>query len=511
VTNGFAELGLGSAVTDAARAAGWDEPTPLQHAAASVLRRGGNVVLNASAGAGVTGAYAMPLLDRIDGGDVARANPSMLVLVPTQERAAQIADALASLAGATGIAVRSVGSGWRVSGAHVVVTTPQRALEGVQTSELKLDTVAMLVITDLDRIFALDAAAAVETLVPLVPRDAQRVVSAGSLTPDVERFIEAHVRRALTVPPRPAAPPRVAESAETVGQIGYMVVDEAAKSETLARLLESVTESAVVRARTARRAESIAGELSRRGIIDGERDIHIVAFDAPASDAARVISADVPFSAEQLTAFHGGGGTVLVTPAEVDHLRRIAAAAQFALKHRRVREADSSGIDSFRRAIADALATEDIAAQLLVLEPLFEQHDPAEVAAALSALLRRRAPAPAATAAESASAGAPPAQQTGAGFTRLFISIGTRDNIRPGDLVGAITGEANIKGEQVGRIDIRDSFSVVEVASSVAERVIRALNGTTMRGRSLRVDFDRKEMGGAGRPARRSTGRGRGR
>jgi ATP-dependent RNA helicase DeaD len=49
-----------------------------------------------------------------------------------------------------------------------------------------------------------------------------------------------------------------------------------------------------------------------------------------------------------------------------------------------------------------------------------------------------------------------------------------------------------VKGEQVGRIDIRDSFSVVEVDASVADRVIRALNGTTMRGRSLRVDYDRK-------------------
>jgi ATP-dependent RNA helicase DeaD len=92
----------------------------------------------------------------------------------------------------------------------------------------------------------------------------------------------------------------------------------------------------------------------------------------------------------------------------------------------------------------------------------------------------------------------------------LFLSVGTRDNIRPGDLVGAITGEAHIKGDQVGRVDIRESFAVVEVASSVAERVIRALNGTTMRGRSLRVDFDRKNAGGSpgGREGRSPRGPG---
>jgi ATP-dependent RNA helicase DeaD len=142
------------------------------------------------------------------------------------------------------------------------------------------------------------------------------------------------------------------------------------------------------------------------------------------------------------------------------------------------------------------VAAEDLHAQLLVLEPLFERHSPAEVAAALSALLRRRAPAAAPPAASPA--GAPPKDAGATGFTRLFISIGARDTVRPADLVGAITGEAGVKGDQVGRVDIRDSFSVVEIASAVADRVIRALNGTTMRGRSLRVDYDRKSSGDAG-------------
>ena len=89
-------------------------------------------------------------------------------------------------------------------------------------------------------------------------------------------------------------------------------------------------------------------------------------------------------------------------------------------------------------------------------------------------------------------------------FVRLFIGIGQRDGVRPADIVGAVTGEARIAGEQIGRIEVRDTFTVVEVDSSVAERVIRALNGTTMRGRSLRVDFDRKTAAPPrrGRPAR---------
>jgi ATP-dependent RNA helicase DeaD len=80
--------------------------------------------------------------------------------------------------------------------------------------------------------------------------------------------------------------------------------------------------------------------------------------------------------------------------------------------------------------------------------------------------------------------------------------------VRPGDLVGAIAGEANIPGSRVGRIDIRDTFSVVEVHAEVAEQVVRAVNGTTLKGRSVRVDYDR---GGKQRPEGRSGGRAGGR
>ncbi|HEX9938557.1 MAG TPA: DbpA RNA binding domain-containing protein, partial [Longimicrobium sp.] len=88
------------------------------------------------------------------------------------------------------------------------------------------------------------------------------------------------------------------------------------------------------------------------------------------------------------------------------------------------------------------------------------------------------------------------AGQTDAGpapsaFTRLFISLGERDGVRASDLMGAIAGEADIPGAQVGKIDIRDTFSIVEVPADVAQKVIDSVNGTTLKGRSVRVDYDR--------------------
>ncbi|MGD2121663.1 MAG: DbpA RNA binding domain-containing protein, partial [Gemmatimonadota bacterium] len=70
--------------------------------------------------------------------------------------------------------------------------------------------------------------------------------------------------------------------------------------------------------------------------------------------------------------------------------------------------------------------------------------------------------------------------------------------VGPGDLLGAIAGEAGVEGSQVGKIEIRDNFSLVEVAPTVADKLIRHVNGTTIRGRAVRVDHDRG--GPKGRP-----------
>jgi len=73
----------------------------------------------------------------------------------------------------------------------------------------------------------------------------------------------------------------------------------------------------------------------------------------------------------------------------------------------------------------------------------------------------------------------------------VFIGAGNRDSVRVGDLVGAITGETGIAGAQIGKIEIRGSFSLVEIESQVVDQVIEKLNGTAIRGREVTVKHDR--------------------
>ena len=76
-------------------------------------------------------------------------------------------------------------------------------------------------------------------------------------------------------------------------------------------------------------------------------------------------------------------------------------------------------------------------------------------------------------------------------MTRVFIGAGRASGVRPQDLVGAITGESDLRGREIGSIEIADRFSLVEVPEPAVDTVIRALRGTTIKGRRATVRRER--------------------
>ena len=86
-----------------------------------------------------------------------------------------------------------------------------------------------------------------------------------------------------------------------------------------------------------------------------------------------------------------------------------------------------------------------------------------------------------------------PARKRGdsTGMTKIYIGVGRGDGVRPGDLVGAIANEAHINSREIGAINITDKFSLVEVAEQMADDVILALRGTTIRGKKVNARLDK--------------------
>lgn len=508
----FTDLGIRDELVEAAETLGFREPTPLQRAAIPVLRRGGNAVLSASSGAGVRAAYGLPLLDRLASEDARQdgAGPAALVVVATDHLMSRTAAALARLARGLPVRVRALGTDWGpVDEADVLVATASALLDAVNTSRIKLESLRVLVLDGATALFDLGGGEALETVAGIIPKDAQRVLTTAEENGIVRDFVERHVRRPLHIPARNAEEP--AAAVPTSSTMSYIVVGEARKSSALSRWIsaQDASELTIV-CRSDERATYVRDELEMRGLA-GEGAATVVGPDGELT--GRIVSYDVPFDGDELRRRHESGGIVLVEPGELPHLRRIAAEAALALRAQNVLGPSArDDVETFREMLRQAIREEDLSAQLLLLEPVLEEFSGAEVAAAASALLRRRsgseparapaAPSPqgAATAAATKK-GAPAGPAPQQAFVRLFISVGKRDDVRPGDLVGAITGEANVPGDQVGKIEIRDTFSIVEVATGVADRVIRSLNGSTLKSRSIRADYDRR--GSEVRPVRR--------
>ncbi|MBO0936038.1 DEAD/DEAH box helicase [Fibrella sp. HMF5335] len=84
-----------------------------------------------------------------------------------------------------------------------------------------------------------------------------------------------------------------------------------------------------------------------------------------------------------------------------------------------------------------------------------------------------------------------PVREREANMTRLSVSIGRKDYVRPGDLVGAIAGESGIPGSSIGSIDIFDSHTFVDVPNDVANRVVASMDGNNIKGRRVSVEIAR--------------------
>ncbi|HEX2189813.1 MAG TPA: DEAD/DEAH box helicase, partial [Longimicrobiaceae bacterium] len=397
----FEDFGLREPLLAALEDEDVETPTALQEATIPVLRREGNLVARAGAGSGKTLAYALGVLDRLqprepeaadeDGGEPAPRGARLLVLVPTAETAERTALSLVPYAAAVELGVTVAGGSWGTPPAlaEVLVGAPGDVLDAVRGSELKLDELEAVVLDGASEIQELGGWEATEMLLDHVPREAQRVVVSSVFTPEIDDLVDRRVKRALRYPAEPAVPEAGQPAPE--GNVGYALVAEGRKTDTLARLLAEPREGGappVLYCRTDERAAEVAEALTLRGFLvgetgDAEADVAVVTAGTTREELAaeaeggpgRTISFDVPADERMLVARHGGdpGALVFLEPREMAHLREIARRARLRPLPVAVPEpanAAAAGLSAFRRELRRALREEDLGAQMLVLEPL---------------------------------------------------------------------------------------------------------------------------------------------
>lgn len=273
-------------------------------------------------------------------------------------------------------------------------------------------------------------------------------------------------------------------------------------------------------------------------------DVAARGLDIP--DVSHIINYDLPLDAESYVhrigrtgrAGKGGQALTLVTPRERRMLREIEHAIHRRLERLQLptpADVAARRRAAFREDLLGILDAGQLDPYLTLVEDLADTHEPAELAAAAFKLAAQardaarpgrgfafmEAPAPAAPSPEMAAgaahgeaepveAGQRPRRErgegrreapargrrdrfTGAMMARLFLRVGKRDGVRPSDVVGAIANEAGVPGDQIGDIDLYDTFAFVEVPEDAVDAVLDALHRTTIRGREPRPTLARPE------------------
>lgn len=444
----------------------------------------------------------------------------VLLVTPDPEAAIALARTVLTVPQAAGLRIIPASSSRRAARllrarpTHGVIGAPTELLELVRTSVLKLEQLRALILVWADEITTDPASTeALEAILAEIPKEASRTIIAARLTSQVEQIIERYARRA-----RRAGD--VAGAAHPV-PVRYVTTSPWGRLPTLQRVLDELDpEVAAVYTRSESTERALRELLESLGHVGEDAGVRVTR-GGPVIEADTLVLLDIP-TREELAALTGGATPAVVAvvqPRQVETLRVLAGGAPVTPLHAsgapvRARQR----LSALRTQLREVLATGIPTHELVALEPLLEEYDGVEVAAAALRLLERERER-AREAATTASAPATAAPATGGGWTRIFVGAGTRDRVGPGDLVGAIIGESGVTRESIGKIDLRENHSLVEIASADAERVAQALTGTMIRGRRAiaRVDRgrdqgERSERGGRGeragapRAARRDRG-----
>ena len=225
----FADLQLSDSVLRAVADAGYETPTPIQEQAIPVILMGRDILGCAQTGTGKTASFTLPMIDILTAGRAKARMPRSLVLEPTRELAAQVAENFDTygkyhkLSKALIIGGESMGDQIKVleRGADVLIATPGRLLDVFDRGRLLLNDVRILVIDEADRMLDMGFIPDVERIVSLVSRMRQTMLFSATMPPAIRRLAGAFLSnpKGITVAP-PATP------AETVEQ-GLVVVTHA--------------------------------------------------------------------------------------------------------------------------------------------------------------------------------------------------------------------------------------------------------------------------------------------
>ena len=552
VENPFVAMQLSPEVLEAIGKAGYDKPSPIQLQTVPHLMDGRDLIGQAETGSGKTAAFAWPLLSRLD---LSQKAPQVIVLAPTRELAVQVTTAFKKYASCTpGFRTTTIYGGQSYEtqfraldrGAHVVVGTPGRVMDHLKRGTLDLSQLKAFVLDEADEMLRMGFIDDIETILEATPRTQQSIFFSATMPRQIQRIAE----RYLTDPVQVKIESKTA-TADSIKQT-CVFLSGREKLARLVRLLETEeVDGVLVFVKTRQSTMVVTEHLIQKGVIASalngdiaqqqrERTVGqlmsgkinvVVATDVAARglDVQRishVINYDFPHDTEAYVhrigrtgrAGRKGNAILFVEPKEKGKLSRLQRATNQQIdtfKEKSLKEINALRIDKFKAKITEALESDKIEFfQTMITEMQTETELPIEqLAAALGVLAQGDKPlildALQSRQSNWKKDGAKRKRGEHGPMQTYRVEVGRRDNVGPGNIVGAVTNEADLSNADIGRIKIYDRYSTIDLPASLPIDILNHLAGVFVSGRALEISKSDQPSHGSDRG--RSSGGGRGR
>lgn len=523
----FEELGLMPEILRGIEEMGFEEASPIQAKAIPVVMSGKDVIGQAQTGTGKTAAFGIPVLQKVD---PSLKKTQVIILSPTRELAIQVAEELRNLAKYMhGIKVLPVYGGQDITkqirslkgGVQVIVGTPGRVMDHLRRKTIRCDYVHTIVLDEADEMLNMGFREDIETVLEYIPEEErQTVLFSATMPKPILDITKKYQHDAVTI--------KVVKKELTVSNIEqyYYDVKRKDKIEVLTRLLDYYNPKvSIVFCNTKKMVDELASELTARGYFaeglhgdmkqpqrdrvmanfrKGKTEI-LIATDVAArgidvDDVEVVFNFDLPQDEEYYVHRIGRTGRAgrtgkafsFVKGKEVYKLKDIMRYCKtkiFAQPIPSSEDVAQMKAEKIMDKIVTIMEEEDLHDMINFIEKQINESDFTAMDIAAAFL-------------KQAIGGTEPATEsygdgdnynfgdTGAedGMVRLFINIGKKQKVKPGDILGAIAGESSMSGDLVGAIDMYDKYTFVEVPQEYGKKVLAAMKNAKIKGKAIHIE-----------------------
>ncbi len=537
----FNSFGLSKALIKVLDEVGYETPSAIQEQCIPHLLNGHDIIGQAQTGTGKTAAFTLPLIDRID---LNNNQVQLLVLAPTRELAIQVSEAIQTYARhLKGFHVLPIygGQSYDVQlrplkrGVHAVVGTPGRVMDHLKRGTLKLNSLKALVLDEADEMLKMGFIDDVKWVMEKLPEERQIALFSATMPDVIRRVAEKFLNSPKVVKIKTKT-----ATAQTISQ-RYWLVGGVHKLDALTRILEVESfDALLIFVRTKTATSDLAEKLSARGFtaeaINGdiaqnqrERIIHqlkngkidiLIATDVAARGLdvdriSHVVNYDIPQDPESYVhrigrtgrAGREGKAILFVAPRERRMLKTIERITRQPIDPMLLPSAkiiNEQRVSNFKQRITNTLENQELAIfEELILDYQKEHEiDAFKIASALALMSQGTEPLllnekeiNQASFDEnnknkiSVSIHADPLKDNPAIKMRRYrVAVGRKDNIKPGNVLGAIANEAEISSEFIGVIQIFQDFTTVDLPDEMPKETIEILKKTRVFDKKLSIE-----------------------